>query len=182
MLSTYGERLSATRKAKNITLAELSEKVGVTSASLSRAENGVIMPRKTTRKAIAQALGVTEEWLETGTGEMEEAPKHIEEEFDASLIPEPLRVRLQDALAFMTDQQIETAVLVCEAMAEVNRHQRLKEYYKMIAQSDQAQTVDIRKYANQTAPGKIVKDGGHIYAGFDVLGTLEREENGKNES
>ena len=128
MLSTYGERLSATRKAKNLTLADLSGLTGVTAASLSKAENGIITPRKVTRKTIAQALGVSEEWMETGHGEMEEKPKHIEEGFDASLIPEPLRVRLQDALVFMTDAQIETAVLVCEAMAEVNRHERMAAY------------------------------------------------------
>ena len=176
MIETYGSRLHTARTAKELTLNDLSEMVGISSASLSRTENGINYPRKKTRRAIAKALEVSEEWLETGDGEMEE-PKnvvHIEEEIDASLIPEHLRTRLQDALAFMTETQIETAILVCEAMADLNRHQRMAAYREGI------QAIDTRKYASAEPP-KTHEEKAKAPRTFDPMKALEAEEYGKNE-
>lgn len=62
-----GQRLQQARLQRAMTQEELSQLSGVTEASISRIENGlVIRPRMMTARALAAALGVDPGWLLTG--------------------------------------------------------------------------------------------------------------------
>lgn len=64
------ERIKEVRKALQMSLAEFGERIGITSASCSRIENGINNPSRQTVLAICNEFGVNEDWLQTGEGEM----------------------------------------------------------------------------------------------------------------
>ena len=60
---TIGERIRITRQNKKMSQQELAEKSGVAYKSLSRYELGASIPPADSLKAIADALGVTADYL-----------------------------------------------------------------------------------------------------------------------
>lgn len=62
----FSERLRIARKEQKLTLIQLAERVHSTQAHLSRLETGDRLPSGPLVKALAQALGVREEWLLEG--------------------------------------------------------------------------------------------------------------------
>jgi transcriptional regulator with XRE-family HTH domain len=64
---TVGGRIAAARKAAGMTQRKLAEAVDTDSVTISRYERGDIAdPRSGMLRAIAQALGVSFEWIATG--------------------------------------------------------------------------------------------------------------------
>lgn len=63
---TEGQRLMVAREYVNLTQGDLAERLGVTTATVQRAESGKTQPRKTTFMAWAMATGVNLHWLQTG--------------------------------------------------------------------------------------------------------------------
>ncbi len=68
--ATIGQRIKQVREDVPLSQRELATAVGVSSAQLSRIENGHSMPRPLTIRNIADALGVRWGWLAKGTGDM----------------------------------------------------------------------------------------------------------------
>ena len=62
-----GGKIALLRQEKNLSLAELSEKVGISASYLCQIENGKVMPALSTLKSIAQALDVKPESLMAAT-------------------------------------------------------------------------------------------------------------------
>lgn len=60
---TIGERIKEARLNAGITQRELSEKLGVSFVNISQWENGTRKPKYETRQKIADALGVTVDYL-----------------------------------------------------------------------------------------------------------------------
>lgn len=60
---TIAEKIRLTRQQKNLAQKELAERSGVNLKSLSRYELGTSIPQADTLKAIADALGVTTDYL-----------------------------------------------------------------------------------------------------------------------
>jgi transcriptional regulator with XRE-family HTH domain len=54
----YLKRLKYWRERRALTQAELAEKAGITTAALSRLENGTAQPRPSTTRKLADALEV----------------------------------------------------------------------------------------------------------------------------
>ncbi|WP_341496386.1 helix-turn-helix transcriptional regulator [Photobacterium damselae subsp. damselae] len=70
-LDTVGKRLKFARKAHTpeLTQAQLAEMTGIKQASISRLERGVFYGTKFVVE-LAEALGVSTEWLSKGSGAM----------------------------------------------------------------------------------------------------------------
>lgn len=66
------ERIKFLRKNKNLSQDAFGEKLGMTGASISRYEAGTREVTDATIKHIAKTFGISESWLRTGEGEMEE--------------------------------------------------------------------------------------------------------------
>lgn len=66
------ERIKILRKNKNLSQDAFGEKLGMTGASISRYEAGTREVTDATIKHIAKTFGISESWLRTGEGEMEE--------------------------------------------------------------------------------------------------------------
>lgn len=71
----FGERIKAARLAKGISQADLAALVGVSPGAIGNYEAA---GRNSSRKsaAIATALGVRAQWLESGLGPMYETPQN----------------------------------------------------------------------------------------------------------
>ena len=63
---TMGQRLQISREYVHMTQGELAKSLGVSLATVQRAETGRSNPRRTTILAWAMATGVNAFWLETG--------------------------------------------------------------------------------------------------------------------
>ena len=66
------ERLRIARKSRGMTMKELSELLHVTESTVSKYEAGKIGPTGAVVEAFCQKLHISEHWLRTGEGEMEE--------------------------------------------------------------------------------------------------------------
>lgn len=66
---TIGERIKEARKQKGLTQAALAEKVTLKRNTIANYEIGLIEPSARSISAIADVLGLNEEWLKTGEGE-----------------------------------------------------------------------------------------------------------------
>lgn len=102
------DRLKYARKNANITQAEIAKNIGITQASYSEIERGLV---KSSGKIVelAQILKVNPHWLATGQGEMTDIQfnnAHIENtQIDTSLINQAIAITNLDK-----DKTIETAL------------------------------------------------------------------------
>lgn len=65
----FGERLKQLREERGLNLKDLEGVVGLTDATLSRYENGLMRPKRTTIKVLAEYFGVSPVWLTGVEGE-----------------------------------------------------------------------------------------------------------------
>lgn len=67
---TENERIKQVRKKLNLTLSVFGQRIGITSAALSKVENGKRNITEQVRRAVCREFGVDENWLLTGEGDM----------------------------------------------------------------------------------------------------------------
>lgn len=67
-------RMKQARKARKMTLKDVSDILQVTESAVSRYESGKINPTGAIVKIFCDALNISESWLRTGEGEMEVKP------------------------------------------------------------------------------------------------------------
>ena len=65
-------RMKQARKSKKLTLKEVAELVGVTESAVSKYECSKAAPSDAVIKLFCEKLHISESWLRTGEGEMEE--------------------------------------------------------------------------------------------------------------
>lgn len=70
-MDEIGERIYRLRKGLNFTQTEFANMFGVTHAHISSIEKGKYTPSKTLIMFISEKLGVSENWLQTGKGDMQ---------------------------------------------------------------------------------------------------------------
>ena len=88
---TVGQRIQRLREALNLSQEELAEKVDLSVNSLARIEAGAIRPLQFLGN-IADALGVTKDYIESGRDPQDEIDRFAESQF-----PEPnLRQKFVD--------------------------------------------------------------------------------------
>ena len=75
MVKTVGDRIREEREAQNIDRAELSRRTKIGYSTIAELENGG-MKSSTKLPTIADALGVSATWLETGKGVKEPTPSY----------------------------------------------------------------------------------------------------------
>ena len=80
---TENERIKQVRKSLNLTLAVFGQSIGITSAAMSKVENGKRSVTEQVRKAVCREFGVSETWMLTGDGEMFE--NDVAHELDAAV-------------------------------------------------------------------------------------------------
>jgi transcriptional regulator with XRE-family HTH domain len=76
MLKNLGQRIRTLRKARNLTLVEISEKTGVAQATLSRIETGTMIGTVECHEKVAEALGIGLAELYSGVDKRYEQVAH----------------------------------------------------------------------------------------------------------
>lgn len=71
---TKGERVKKIRIDEGLTLEKFGERLGVTSSTVSRVENGVHELTDQMFMAICREYGINKEWLRSGKGSMKRSP------------------------------------------------------------------------------------------------------------
>lgn len=71
-METINDRITASRQAQKMSKAELARRIGISHASVSKWESGLNQPKGRYLNDLADALGVTVNWLLTGDGDMSE--------------------------------------------------------------------------------------------------------------
>jgi len=86
---TFGSRLRAARNARDLTQEQLADLVGKHKSVISRAESEVRDMKNRDIQRISAALGVRQEWLVSGSGEMIDKahPQKPDDVFVPSIIP-----------------------------------------------------------------------------------------------
>lgn len=62
-LKQLGKKIREIREENNLTMKELAEQIGLSEGTLSRYENGIMEPKRTTIKVIAELFSVNPAWL-----------------------------------------------------------------------------------------------------------------------
>ena len=102
-----GERIRRAREAKGISASELARKAEVTPTAVWNWEQNQIAPRAITMKKVAACLGVSEEFLRTGTGQSDHKSTTSTETKDVSSIAsllEETRAKIAHATGFTLDR------------------------------------------------------------------------------
>ena len=86
MADTVGQRIRRARKARNMSQMELAKRVGTVYQRVSGWERGEVAPGMASLKRLAEALGVSLDWLIAGKGPMF-GPGSEPREFKPLLIP-----------------------------------------------------------------------------------------------
>lgn len=68
---TQGERVRDVRKAKEMSMEQFGEKLGVQKSAISKIENGTRGLTEQMLKSICREFNVNEDWLRTGAGDPE---------------------------------------------------------------------------------------------------------------
>ena len=104
------ERIKELRKSLNLTQDEFGDRLGVVKSSISNIEKGRHGITDQMIKLMVKEIGVSENWLRTGEGEM--LPEFSRADAIAKLaddimteVPDSFKSRLVTAIAQMTDEQ-----------------------------------------------------------------------------
>lgn len=65
---TQGERVNAVRKAKEMTMEQFGERIGIQKSAVSKIEKDKVNLSDQTVKSICREFSVNEDWLRTGAG------------------------------------------------------------------------------------------------------------------
>ena len=118
------ERLKTVRINANLNIRQFAERIGTTSASVSRYESGERTPTNAVLTAISKEFHVSLAWLKTGEGDMEDPV--LEDNFSERLadtyqnLPDRLKM-LVEALIKMDPEWYKT---LDTALAEIERRQK----------------------------------------------------------
>lgn len=83
-MTTLGEKIRVVRQKKGLSQIELAENAGIYQKNISRYENGTTDPSATALKKIANALGVTADYLLSNSDEeIQINDKDLLEKFEA---------------------------------------------------------------------------------------------------
>ena len=95
-METINDRISARRRAQKMSQDELAKRIGITRVSISKWESGLNQPKGRYLNDLAEALGVTVDWLLTGSGDTpelaEEQPIPGYHNVEPAVIPQGNRV------------------------------------------------------------------------------------------
>lgn len=77
-MNTLGERLKHARKNKGFTQETLADAIGVSRGVIFNLEKDKTEPQTIVINAICQTLNVSKDWLVSGTGEMDDSTKTLQ--------------------------------------------------------------------------------------------------------
>jgi len=171
-MKPLGQRIRALRKAKGVTLIELSETTGVAQASLSRIETGTMTGTVESHEKIAEALGVGLAELYTGVDGRYEQLSYLTHNQDRKVTQQSQGVRIELLTQDSSKKKI-TPLLVTLAggkKTELSHQERGVEKFLLVLEGEVKVKVEKETYTlaeNETLyfdaslPHQIINAGSH---------------------
>lgn len=101
---TIASRITALRKLRGLSQSELARSLGVSAQSVQQWESGRTEPKPKRVKEIADSLGVSTYWLQTGDDPPLGAT--AAETIDTATLPQPIRAEVELLIAGLRDGSI----------------------------------------------------------------------------
>lgn len=153
------ERITELRMKLNLTMEAFGERIGLSRQSISNIENGRRSVTNRMVMAVCREFGVSEAWLEDGTGEMFKSATSEEKLLDLAVqlgIGESFRKRLINALLRLSEDELARAEQFVNELAREQAEAGAAE--ARLSDSDEE---EIRRkaedYANQLRAEKIAE-------------------------
>lgn len=112
-------RMKEVRELRGLSMTKVAEMIGISDSAYSRLEKGVNNPSKRTVELFCQKLKISESWLRTGEGEMEEKDLLTELTVRYNLGPAGQALLRAVARAFAELDEETASRIVEEALAEL---------------------------------------------------------------
>ena len=123
-MGSIGERIKQLRKALNLTQAEFGQLLGTVANMVSMWEKGMRIPNERQIILISSVYNIRREWLENGTGEMQEQPAENDElaQYLAGMMYDEAPSVLKSFLTILARTTPEEREVLAKIMSETISH------------------------------------------------------------
>lgn len=123
-MGSIGERIKQLRKALNLTQAEFGQRLGTVANMVSMWEKGMRIPNERQMILISSVYNIRREWLEDGTGEMQEHPAENDElaQYLAGMMYDEAPSVLKSFLTILARTTPEEREVLARIMSETISH------------------------------------------------------------
>lgn len=123
-MGSIGERIKQLRKALNLTQAEFGQRLGTVANMVSMWEKGMRIPNERQMILISSVYNIRREWLEDGTGEMQEQPAENDElaQYLAGMMYDEAPSVLKSFLTILARTTPEEREVLARIMSETISH------------------------------------------------------------
>lgn len=123
-MGSIGERIKQLRKALNLTQAEFGQRLGTVANMVSMWEKGMRIPNERQMILISSVYNIRREWLENGTGEMQEQPAENDElaQYLAGMMYDEAPSVLKSFLTILARTTPEEREVLAKIMSETISH------------------------------------------------------------
>lgn len=123
-MGSIGERIKQLRKALNLTQAEFGQRLGTVANMVSMWEKGMRIPNERQMILISSVYNIRREWLEDGTGEMQEQPAENDElaQYLAGMMYDEAPSVLKSFLTILARTTPEEREVLAKIMSETISH------------------------------------------------------------
>lgn len=123
-MGSIGERIKQLRKALNLTQAEFGQRLGTVANMVSMWEKGMRIPNERQMILISSVYSIRREWLENGTGEMQEHPAENDElaQYLAGMMYDEAPSVLKSFLTILARTTPEEREVLAKIMSETISH------------------------------------------------------------
>lgn len=123
-MGSIGERIKQLRKALNLTQAEFGQRLGTVANMVSMWEKGMRIPNERQMILICSVYNIRREWLENGTGEMQEHPAENDElaQYLAGMMYDEAPSVLKSFLTILARTTPEEREVLAKIMSETISH------------------------------------------------------------
>lgn len=123
-MGSIGERIKQLRKALNLTQAEFGQRLGTVANMVSMWEKGMRIPNERQMILISSVYNIRREWLEDGTGEMQEHPAENDElaQYLAGMMYDEAPSVLKSFLTILARTTPEEREVLAKIMSETISH------------------------------------------------------------
>lgn len=123
-MGSIGERIKQLRKALNLTQAEFGQRLGTVANMVSMWEKGMRIPNERQIILISSVYNIRREWLENGTGEMQEHPAENDElaQYLAGMMYDEAPSVLKSFLTILARTTPEEREVLAKIMSETISH------------------------------------------------------------
>ena len=155
-MESEGQRFKLAREEFHFTLRDVALMTGYSVSTISGVENGHDRPSKRLRQLLTDRLGINEEWLRTGKGQMQ---RPVTEEEEQKGVWNETNLYSPEEQAIMSDPEMISVINRLRIMTSPDRKRWLKAIHLLL---DQLVEHDEHRRAKRGYPKKNATRSGRV--------------------